>query len=132
MFQLLITSLKPTRKQTMKTKNILLTIFASITFSTGLFGQNQTDMATISEENAFEQTTPKVHLQMIAFVNQTNSTVTFANIEGSGPIQIYNRSGVLVETLKNNYPVVALKSGLYTAVVKQANGEIQMERIIVR
>ena len=132
MFQLLTTSLKPTRKQTMKTKNILLTIFASITFSTGLFGQNQTDMATISEENAFEQTTPKVHLQMIAFVNQTNSTVTFANIEGSGPIQIYNRSGVLVETLKNNYPVVALKSGLYTAVVKQANGEIQMERIIVR
>ena len=132
MFQLLTTSLKPTRKQTMKTKNILLTIFASITFSTGLFGQNQTDMATISEENAFEQTTPKVHLQMIAFVNQTNSTVTFANIEGSGPIQIYNRSGVLVETLKNNYPVVSLKSGLYTAAVKQANGEIQMERIIVR
>ena len=116
----------------MKTKNILLTIFASITFSAGLFGQNQTDMATISEENAFEQSTPKAHLQMIAFVNQTNSTVTFANIEGSGPIQIYNRSGVLVETLKNNYPVVALKSGLYTAVVKQANGEIQMERIIVR
>ena len=116
----------------MKTKNILLTIFASITFSAGLFGQNQTDMATISEENAFEQSTPKVHLQMIAFVNQTNSTVTFANIEGSGPIQIYNQSGALTETLENNYPVVTLKSGLYTAVVKQANGEIQMERIIVR
>ncbi len=132
MFQLLTTSLKPTLKQTMKTKNILLTIFASITFSAGLFGQNQTDMANISEENAFEQSTPKVHLQMIAFVNQTNSTVTFANIEGSGPIQIYNQSGALTETLENNYPVVALKSGLYTAVVKQANGEIQMERIIVR
>ncbi|MFN5032863.1 MAG: T9SS type A sorting domain-containing protein [Flavobacteriia bacterium] len=116
----------------MKTKNILLTIFASITFSAGLFGQNQTDMANISEENAFEQSTPKVHLQMIAFVNQTNSTVTFANIEGSGPIQIYNQSGALTETLENNYPFVALKSGLYTAVVKQANGEIQMERIIVR
>ena len=124
--------MKRTYIQIMKTKNILLTIFASITFSAGLFGQNQTDMATISEENAFEQSTPKVHLQMIAFVKQTNSTVTFANIEGSGPIQIYNQSGALTETLENNYPFVALKSGLYTAVVKQANGEIQMERIIVR
>lgn len=116
----------------MKTKNILLTIIASIAFSSGLFAQHQTDLANTSVENAFTQSTPKVHLQMVSFVNQLNGSVTFANIEGSGPIRIYNQSGTLTETIGSNYPATTLKSGLYTAVVKQANGEIQMERIIVR
>jgi hypothetical protein len=116
----------------MKTKNIILTLLALFTISTGLFAQNQTDIASINPENEFNHAAPKVHLQMVAFINQMDRIVTFANIEGSGPIQIYNQSGLLTETLDSNYPVINLKPGLYTAVVQQANGEIQMERIILR